>query len=130
MRGEYGAVGPADYGLPLNYMTTYGADGSPSEYPMLIPASVYKDNSQRSEVYAYSGNKQENNAGITYNKTADLNDSVTGTIYTHFNTAADTDPGDDNPQTPSYEESAAIPYNASTDYTYNSNWTVAHDTGK
>jgi hypothetical protein len=103
---------------------------------MLIPASVYKDNATRTETYAFEGNKLESdsssNPSITYDKTASLNDSSSGTIYTHFNTATDEDPGDDNPVTPSYEEAASVSYNASTTYTYPSaagNWTVPHDTG-
>jgi hypothetical protein len=117
------------YGLPLNYQYTYSGDGSKSDYQMLIPASVYKDNATRTETYGFEGNKQESNPSITYNKTASLNDYSSGTIYTHFNTATDEDPGDDTPVTPDYEKSAEIPYDSSINYQYSSNWTVPHDTG-
>ena len=118
------------YGLPLNYQTTYGSDGSESDYEMLIPASVYKDNSQRTEAYDFSGSKQESNANIRYNKAASVEDAISGNIYTHFNTATDEDPGDDTPETASYEEAATIPYADSTTYTYPGgagSWTVPHN---
>jgi hypothetical protein len=117
----------AEYGLPLHAQYTYGADGARSDFPMLIPASVYKDNATRTETYAFSGNKQESNASIAYNKTASLNDSSVGTIYTHFNTASDEDPGDDTPEPPSYVHARDLPYNTTTSYTYNGNWNVPHD---
>ena len=114
------------YGLPLNYQTTYGATGERNDN-MLIPASVYKDNATRTETYAYSGNKQESNANIAYNKTASLDDSVAGTLHTHFNTAADEDPGDNTPEPPNYVHARDIPYSTSTVYTYGNNWAVPHD---
>jgi len=118
-----------DYGLPLNLQWTYGADGSRSEQQMLIPASVYKNNLVRTEDYDYSLNKTETPADITYTKEATLTDSAAGTIYTHFNTATDEDPGDDSPETPSYEEASSLAYSTSTPYVYESVWTVPHDTG-
>ncbi|MCX5705558.1 MAG: hypothetical protein NTZ92_05850 [Candidatus Omnitrophica bacterium] len=119
----------ADYGLPLNYQYTYSADGSQSDYMMLIPASAYKENTTRTETYAFSGNKIESNPSIRYEKTVNLEDSSSGTVYTHFNTATDEDPGDDTPETPEYEEAASIPYDSSISYAYDSDWTVPHGTG-
>ncbi len=117
----------SQYGLPLNYQTTYGSDGSESDYEMLIPASVYKDNAERTEKYTFSSNKQESDANVKYNKAASVQDDISGKLYTHFNTAADKDPGDDKPQPPSYEEAATLPYSDSTTYAYPGsagNWTV------
>jgi len=117
------------YGLPLRAQYTYGADGSKSDNEMLVPASMYKDNAERTETYAFSGNKQESNADIKYEKTARVDDAISGDIYTHFNTAVDETPGDDEPVMPNYEPAATIPYSDTTVYTYDSDWTVPHDTG-
>lgn len=116
-----------EYGLPLNLQTTYSATGEENDDQVLIPGSVYKHNLARSEAYQYQLNKNESPGGITYTKSASLTDSTAGTVYTHFNTAVDKTPTDDNPKPPEYEESLAIPYSTSTDYGYDSTWTVPHD---
>jgi hypothetical protein len=119
-----------EYGLPLNKQDSYSADGSKSDKPVLVPAAIYKNTSVRTEAYTFQGNKAESNAAISYSKKANLNDSTQGALYTHFNTAVDRDPGDDDTPTAKYSETENIPYGVSQTYDYESEWEVQHNTGR
>jgi hypothetical protein len=115
----------SEYGLPLDAQTTYSADGSPSDYEMLLPASVYKDNYTRTEDYSFSEQKNESGGGISYSRTANLNDSASGEVYMHWNTNQDTDPGDDTPVTASYTDAGTESYSTSVSYSDpNGNWST------
>jgi hypothetical protein len=117
----------SEHGLPLRLTDHYDATGAKADHQVYAPASVYKNNAQRTESYTFTGNKTEDNAGINYIKIAELQDSTSGDLYTHFNTAVDTDPGDDTTPTPTWATAEDISYSSSQSYDYNKDWSTSHD---
>jgi hypothetical protein len=110
--------------LPRQEKTVVNADGSESD--VLVPVSVWNDHETRQQNYSSSVTKTENNSGISIDKSATAADTVSGTLYTHFDKAEDEDPWDDEPETPEYVNTASKPYSGSISYSYGDNWTVNH----
>ncbi len=121
--------GQDEYGLPRYEKKVVSLDGS--EQYLMIPSSVYKENATRTETYSLDSIKQEDASGITYNKTATMEDNSSGTGYAHYDTAVDDDPWDDDTPTPVYSSATTHTYGGSGEtgdtYQYSKQWRVEHN---
>ena len=147
-KGETGPMGKTDEGVysywqinnsPAIELGTvkqyrYGPTGSQSDEKVKVPVSIYKIDERRSGNYAYTLNKQESNAGISYGKEARVIDSSAGTLYTRINEEVDESPGDDDYPEPDYSREESYRFANDQVYTYAEGvpgnvqrWYVPHD---
>jgi len=115
------------YGLPRVEKTSVGIDGS--ERTVLVPVSVYNDESNRTENYSSNVRKSESDGGITFVKTANITDATSGTAYMRYDAAVDEEPWDDETPDPEWSPQGSFSYSDSETRTFNVSRTMPHDTG-
>lgn len=118
-------AGDEDTGLPRYEKTTTDLSGYPRDIES--PVGMWKDLTTRELGYDSTVKKQEDNAGISYEKEADLTDEARGTLYLRFDKTEYN--AREEYEEPEYNYNKADPedYRQEKDYHYERDWRVEHD---